>query len=73
MPGAGNKRKGVEAVLTGAATDGSGSPSLEGDAAAASGPRVMSLERTVKRRRIDPNAIMCPFELNGVCNDDDCR
>lgn len=25
-----------------------------------------------KRRRIDPNAIMCPFELNGVCNDDDC-
>lgn len=28
---------------------------------------------TAKRRRIDANAIMCPFELNGVCNDDDCR
>lgn len=27
----------------------------------------------VKRRRIDANAILCPFELNGVCNDDDCR
>lgn len=29
--------------------------------------------RGAKRRRVDPNAIMCPFELNGVCNDDDCR
>ncbi|CAM9252650.1 unnamed protein product, partial [Ectocarpus fasciculatus] len=26
-----------------------------------------------KRTRVDANAIMCPFELNGVCNDDDCR
>lgn len=26
-----------------------------------------------KRRRVDVSAILCPFELNGVCNDDDCR
>lgn len=26
-----------------------------------------------KRRRLDVSAILCPFELNGVCNDDDCR
>lgn len=27
----------------------------------------------IKRRRMDVSAILCPFELNGVCNDDDCR
>lgn len=26
-----------------------------------------------KKMRVDVSAILCPFELNGVCNDDDCR
>lgn len=26
-----------------------------------------------KKRRLDVSGILCPFELNGVCNDDDCR
>ncbi|CAM9390018.1 unnamed protein product [Pylaiella littoralis] len=42
-------------------------------AAAADGKARQPEGRSLKRRRVDANAIMCPFELNGVCNDDDCR
>ncbi|CAN0436043.1 unnamed protein product [Ectocarpus sp. 12 AP-2014] len=42
-------------------------------AAAAAGGEPRAEAPGTKRRRVDANAIMCPFELNGVCNDDDCR
>ncbi|CAM9394578.1 unnamed protein product [Scytosiphon promiscuus] len=42
-------------------------------AAAMQGEAGETRARGLKRRRVDANAIMCPFELNGICNDDDCR
>ncbi|CAM9407342.1 unnamed protein product, partial [Ectocarpus sp. 8 AP-2014] len=59
-PSGGMKRKGRD--------DAGNSP---GTAAAGGEPRAGA--PGAKRRRVDANAIMCPFELNGVCNDDDCR
>ncbi|CAM9281098.1 unnamed protein product, partial [Ectocarpus sp. 13 AM-2016] len=63
-PSGGTKRKGRD--------DAVNSPGTAAAAAAAgSDPRAGA--PGAKRRRVDANAIMCPFELNGVCNDDDCR
>lgn len=42
-------------------------------AAAADGGLAAPTARKKKRRRLDPNGIMCPFELSGVCNDDNCE
>lgn len=48
--------------------------SIRADAAAAAdGGLAAPTAREKKRRRLDPNGIMCPFELSGVCNDDNCE
>lgn len=82
-PGAG--KRGREDGHGAAAVAGTGalsSPSVEGDSSVVAatatvaegvGEAEAGPERGAKRRCIDPNAIMCPFELNGRCNDDDCR
>ncbi|CBN75469.1 Hypothetical leucine rich repeat protein [Ectocarpus siliculosus] len=63
-PSGGTKRKRRD--------DAGNSPGTAAATAAAGGePRAGA--PGAKRRRVDANAIMCPFELNGVCNDDDCR
>ncbi|CAB1111808.1 unnamed protein product [Ectocarpus sp. CCAP 1310/34] len=65
-PSGGTKRKGRD--------DAGSSPGTEAAAAAAAaGDEPRAEAPGAKRRRVDANAIMCPFELNGVCNDDDCR
>lgn len=86
-PGVGKRRR-EDAQGGAAAVAGRGalrSPSAESDSSVAAVTATATaiegvgeagadgVDRGAKRRCIDPNAIMCPFELNGRCNDDDCR
>lgn len=52
---------------------GPAADSIRKDVAAADGGLAAPTGRKKKRRRLDPNGIMCPFELSGVCNDDNCE
>lgn len=69
-PLADGKRKGNDVAARMSTSEAAGVSAAEGGTTVGA---VAMPPHGAKRRRIDPNAIMCPFELNGVCNDDDCR